>query len=100
MTRRTFFGTLLCLLALGCGGDEQERRSAASWSAAAVAVARMWVDGELPSACAGDALKRAAEELRKGPLPRAAAPVEDLREAVERNDRRTAANILRELGGS
>lgn len=57
-------------------------------------VAEHWIAGEVPSAYAGDALKKAAGELAQGPLPASAGPVADLRVAVAREDRAAARRIL------
>jgi hypothetical protein len=85
----------LCLFACACGDkQEKELTSARSWSASALLVGAMWVREEVPSPFASDTLKKAAEALKKGPLPAAAAPVEELREAVERGDRDAARRLL------
>ena len=84
-----------CLLLGACGdNDEVERTSARSWSATAQAVGQMWLDEEVPSAFTRQALRKAARELEKGPLPRSALPVDELREAVERGDRDAASRLL------
>ena len=92
---------LAALLVGGCGPSEAQReadwRSASSWSLTAVAVARAWQRGEVPSPYARRALKKAAEELARGPLPVAAAPVDELREAIERGDRDAVRELVREL---
>ena len=88
----------VCLLLTGCGGNEErERTSARSWSATAQAVGQMWLDEDLPSAFTRDTLRKAADELGKGPLPAAALPVDELREAVRRGDRNAASRLLNEL---
>ena len=87
-----------CLLLAACGdNDEVERTSARSWSATAQAVGQMWLDEEVPSAFTRQALRKAARELEKGPLPRAALPVDELRQAVERGDRDAASRLLDEV---
>lgn len=80
-----------------CGGGEKDLKSTASWSATALVVARYWEAGEVPDAYAQRALRKAAEELAKGPLPEAAAPVDDLRQAVARHDREAARELIRDL---
>jgi hypothetical protein len=89
----------LAFAALAACGDqhEQELRSAASWSETALVVARYWADGQVPDAYARRALDKAAQELRKGPLPDAAEPVEELRAALGRGDREAARRLLGEL---
>ena len=83
------------MLVLACGKDEsKELAKARSWSATAVLVAEHWIAGEVPSAYAGDVLKKAAGELAQGPLPGAAGPVGDLGVAVAREDRTAAGRIL------
>lgn len=84
----------LVLLAACSGGEEKKLAQARSWSATAVLVAEHWVRGEVPSAYARDALKKAAGELAQGPFPEAAAPVADLGVAVAREDRAAAKRIL------
>ncbi|MFN2644431.1 MAG: hypothetical protein ABR570_05535 [Burkholderiales bacterium] len=92
---------LVVLLALAGCGDQRaaELESANSWSVTAVLAARHWLRGEVPSAYARRTLKRAAEELAKGPLPGAAQPVEELRAAIERRDRAEVRALLSELAG-
>ena len=53
----------------------------------------------MPTPYARRALKKAADELSKSPLPEAAAPVDELREAVERGDREAVRRSVRELSG-
>lgn len=91
----------LMLAAVGGCGDqhEQEMKSAASWSATALAVARYWLQGELPDAYARRALAKAAEELAKGPLPEAAEPVNELIEAIGRHDSQAVRQLIAELEG-
>ena len=92
-----------CMLALaalvvgGCGQSDADWRSASSWSLTAVAVARAWERGEVPARYARGALKKASDELSKGPLPEAAAPVDDLRAALERGDREAVRQLVSEL---
>jgi hypothetical protein len=88
--RRACLLALLCALVLGaCGEDaDKQLKSARSWSATALAVGRHWTQGEVSS----------ADELRKGPLPAAAAPVDELTQAVEREDRAAARAVLEALG--
>ena len=95
------WATMVVMAALaGCGGQrEQELKSASSWSVTALAVARYWEAGEVPSAYARRALKKAAGELAKGALPDAAEPVEELLEAVERGDRDAVRRLMQELSG-
>jgi hypothetical protein len=88
---------LAALLIGGCGQSEADWRSASSWSLTAVAVARAWQRGEVPARYARRTLKKAAEELARGPLPVAAAPVDELREAIERGDRDAVRELVREL---
>jgi uncharacterized protein YciW len=86
-------------LALGACADqaEQEMKSAASWSATALAVARYWVQGDLPDAYAKRALEKASEELAKGPLPDASEPVNELIEAIGKHDQDAARRLIAEL---
>jgi hypothetical protein len=93
MARHAAF-VLLVLLAACSGGDEKQLATARSWSATAMLVAEHWLRGEVPSAYARDALKKAADALAKGPFPEAAAPVADLGVAVAREDRAGARRIL------
>ena len=92
-----------CALALaalaigGCGPSEADWRSASSWSLTAVAVARAWERGEVPTRYARRALQKAADELAKGPLPEAGAPVDELRQALERGDREAVRQLVTEL---
>lgn len=88
---------LAALLVGGCGQSDADWRSASSWSLTAVAVARAWERGEVPTHFARRALKKASDELGKGPLPVAAAPVDELREALERGDREAVRQLVREL---
>src|SRR3954471_8495961 len=88
---------LAALLIGGCGLSETDWRSASSWSLTAVAVARAWQRGEVPARYARRTLKKAAEELARVPLPVAAAPVDELREAIERGDRDAVRELVREL---
>jgi hypothetical protein len=90
--------SLAFLVLAGCSDPEQELRSAKSWSATAQRVGQFWVAGEVPAPYARLALKKAADELRKGPLPAAAAPVEELIEALDRGDRPAAKRVLEEVG--
>ena len=86
------------LLLAACGENpDQALRSAKSWSATAQRVGEFWVRGEVPSPYARKALGKAADELRKGPVPGAAAPVDELRDAVERGDRAAARRVLDDL---
>ena len=93
------YAVLLVVLALAAcgGGEDQALKQARSWSATAMRVAEHWVRGEVPSAYARDALKKAADQLAKGPLPQAAAPVAELGIAVAREDRAAAKRILESL---
>ena len=99
MARRCLTLIVIALLA-ACGDDDYEKqlKSARSWSATALAIGRHWEREEVPSAYARDALKKAADELRKGLLPGAAEPVDELVQAVEREDRTAAHALLDELG--
>ena len=92
---------VVALAALAACGDSHERdlRSARSWSVTALAVAQYWESGEVPSAFAKRALRKAADELAKGALPEAAEPVDELREAVERGDRAAVRRLIAELAG-
>jgi hypothetical protein len=60
-------------------------------------VAEHWVGGEVPSAYAREALKKAAAQLAQGAFPEAAGPVSDLELAVAKNDREAAQRILQDL---
>ena len=84
----------------GCGDQhEQQMKSAASWSATALAVARYWLQGDLPDAYAKHALAKAAEELAQGPLPDAAEPVNELIEAIGKHDSQAVRHLIAELEG-
>ena len=96
MARRAAL-VLLLLVGACSGGEEAQIAQARSWSATAMLVAEHWVQGEVPSAYARDALKKAAEQLATGPFPEAAAPVADLGVAVAREDRAAARRILEDL---
>jgi hypothetical protein len=89
----------LALLALAACGDqeEQELKSAASWSATALAVARYWLQGDLPDAYTKRALEKASEELAKGPLPDASEPVNELIEALGKRDQEAVRRLIAEL---
>ena len=94
--------TLVIALALlvACADQyEQKLKSARSWSATALVVARHWEQGEVPTAYAKRALRKASDELAKGALPEAAEPVDELREAVERGDRGAVRRLLAEIAG-
>ena len=88
---------LAALVVGGCGPSEADWRSASSWSLTAVGVARAWERGEVPTRYARRALQKAADELAKGPLPEAAAPVDELRQALERGDREAVRQLVTEL---
>ena len=89
---------LILVAAAACvSGEDQALKQARSWSATAMLVAEHWVDGEVPSAYARGALKKAADQLAKGPVPQAAAPVAELGIAVAREDRAAAKRILESL---
>jgi hypothetical protein len=90
---------VLALVALaGCGDQqEQELKSAASWSATALAVARYWLQGDLPDAYAKLALEKASEELAKGALPDASEPVNELIEAIGKRDQPAVRRLIGEL---
>ena len=96
--RRTL---VIALAALAACGDSHERelRSARSWSVTALTVARYWDEGEVPTAYAKRALRRASDELAKGALPEAAEPVDELREALERGDHAAVRRLIAELAG-
>jgi hypothetical protein len=89
----------LALLALaGCGDQqEQELKSAASWSATALAVARYWLQGDLPDTYAKHALQKASEELAKGPLPDASEPVNEMIEAIGKRDQQAVRRLIADL---
>ena len=94
--------TLVIALALlvACADQyEQQLKSARSWSATALVVARQWEQGEVPTAYAKRALRKASDELAKGALPEAAEPVDELREALERGDRAAVRRLIAEIGG-
>jgi hypothetical protein len=99
MARPAALAVLLLALALaGCGDREAIKlQEARSWSATALLVAEHWARGEVPSAYARDALKKAADELAQGPFPSAAAPVADLESSVARDDRAAVRRQLDEL---
>jgi hypothetical protein len=97
MARHAVLVVLLVLA--GCGKDEaKEIEKARSWSATAILVAEHWTRGEVPSAYARSALKKAADQLAQGLFPAAAAPVAELELAVAREDRAAARRLLDELG--
>ena len=97
--RRAVVAIALAALA-ACGDqDEQKLKSARSWSATALVVARHWEQGEVPTAYAKRALRKASEELANGALPEAAEPVDELREAVERGDRAAVRRLITEIAG-
>jgi hypothetical protein len=93
MPRRALV-VLLLVLAACSGGDEKKIAQARSWSATAMLVTESWLRGEVPSAYASDALKKAAGELAKGAYPEAADPVAELEVAVARGDRGEARRLL------
>ena len=103
LTRRAMKSAVCALVGVvlaGCGGQsEQDWRSASSWSLTAVVVARYWERGDLPDTYARRALKKASDELDKSPLPEAAEPVDELREALEHGDREAVRRLVRELSG-
>lgn len=88
-------------LALAACGDhpDQDLKSARSWSATALVVARAWDEGEVPGAFARRALEKAADELGKSPLPAAADAVDELLDAVERDDHPAVRRLIAELDG-
>ena len=90
---------LLGVLALAACGDHEAKElvRAQSWRATALLVADEWTRGEVPSAYARDALKKAADGLAGGPLRGNARPVADLGVAVARNDREAARRLVGEL---
>jgi hypothetical protein len=91
---------LACLLLAACGSQsEKDWQSAASWSLTAVVVARYWERGDVPTPYARRALKKASDELSRGPLPEAAEPVDELRQALERGDREAVRRLAQELSG-
>jgi hypothetical protein len=93
-------GPLFIVALAGCGGQsEQDWRSASSWTLTAIVVARYWESGDLPDTYARRALKKVADELGKGPLPQAAEPVDELRQALERGDREAVRRLAQELSG-
>jgi len=97
MARRALILVLLGLAACS-GGEAKKIAQARSWSATAMLVAQSWLKGEVPSAYARDALKKAADELAKGAYPEAAHPVAELEVAVARGDRAEARRLVDELG--
>ena len=56
-----------------------------------------WLRGEVPSAYARDALKKAADQLATGAYPEASQPVAELEGAVARGDRAEARRLVEEL---
>jgi len=97
--RRSLLIALATLLAACGDSGEQQLTSARSWSVTALTVAHYWEQGEVPTAYAKRTLRKASDELAKGALPEAAAPVDELREAVERGDRAAVRRLLAELAG-
>ena len=95
--KRTVLALALVAFA-GCGDQqEQELKSAASWSATALAVARYWLQGDLPDAYAKQALEKASEELAKGALPEASEPVNELIEAIGKRDQQAVRRLIADL---
>ncbi|HYX63413.1 MAG TPA: hypothetical protein VE935_04250 [Burkholderiales bacterium] len=89
---------LVALVLAACDGDETKQlEKARSWRATAVLVAEDWTRGEVPSAYARDALKKAADQLAPGPSPQAARQAADLGVAVARDDRAAARRLIGEL---
>jgi hypothetical protein len=96
MARHAILAVLLVLAA--CGKDEGKQLTAArSWSATAMLVAGHWVQGEVPSAYAREALHKAAMQLADGPFPEAGARVAELEAGVAREDRAAVKKRLEEL---
>ena len=94
---RTLLALVLVALA-GCGDQhEQEMKSAASWSSTALAVARYWLQGDLPDPYAKRVLQKASEELAKGPLPDASEPVNQMIEAIGKRDQQAMRRLIAEL---
>lgn len=86
------------ILLQACSDDPEKRlQDARSWRATAIAVGKARMSGAVPAAYANDALKKASKELAKGPLSGAGSTVEDLRGALERDDRSAAERRLDEL---
>jgi hypothetical protein len=95
--KRAIFALALLALA-GCGNQqEQEMKSAASWSATALAVARYWLQGDLPDTYAKHALQKASEELATGPLPDASQPVNEMIEAIGKGDQEALRRLIADL---
>lgn len=91
----------MVLMLAACGeSHEKKLENARLWSASAIAVAGQWTREEVSSAYALQTLKQAADELRKGPVPLAAQPVDDLAEAVQREDRAAARRLLQDLSSA
>jgi hypothetical protein len=91
---------LLFLLLAACGERQRDLSSARSASATALAVAGQWSRGEVSTVYARDRLRIAAEELKRGPLPHAAAPVDELVEAIGREDRAAVQRLVQELSSA
>jgi hypothetical protein len=95
---RSAFALVACLALCACGDQQdQELKSAASWSATALAVARYWLQGDLPDAYAKLALEKASQELAHGALPDAAEPVNELIEAIGKRDQPAVRRLIAEL---
>jgi len=89
---------LACLALCACADQqEQELKRAASWSATALAVARYWLQGDLPDTYAKHALEKASEELAKGPLPDASEPVNEMIEAIGKRDQQAMRRLIADL---
>ena len=74
--KRTVLALALVAFA-GCGDQqEQELKSAASWSATALAVARYWLQGDLPDA---------------------SEPVNELIEAIGKRDQQAVRRLIADL---
>jgi hypothetical protein len=96
--REWLIAAALASLLAACGDQqEQELKSARSWSATALVVARYWEAGQVPDAYARRALQKASDELAQGPLPDAAEPVDELIEAVDKGDRAAVRRLITDL---
>jgi hypothetical protein len=95
--RRHAIVVVLALLCACAGGDDKQSKSAHSWKATALVVTGDWLRGEVPSAYAQEALKKAADKLEEGPLRDSAGRVTQLRSAIDQGEPARVRKLLGEL---